>query len=210
MRQEQAGQPHESAAQQHANGAGGGQGSDEDRSSEWLVFGERRIYENRWVTVALADIQQPDGQRYEHHKVYLPPAAMVAMLDDQDRVFMMWRHRFVPDVWNWELPGGVVDAGEKPAKVAVREVVEETGFRPTGVLEHVVTFEPMIGTVTSPHHVYVVRGVEKVGEPTEKNEAQHTAWVPLDEIPQLIKAGRIVNSGTLVAVQHLLISRKQA
>src|ERR1700722_16673874 len=29
---------------------------------------------------------------------------------------MLWRqrHRFVPDLWGWELPGGLVDADEEP------------------------------------------------------------------------------------------------
>lgn len=29
----------------------------------------------------------------------------------------------------WELPGGTVEAGEDPARAAVREVAEETGLR---------------------------------------------------------------------------------
>ncbi|MEV1042970.1 NUDIX hydrolase [Streptomyces sp. NPDC050204] len=181
-----------------------------EKASEWQVFGERPIYENRWVTVALADIQEPDGTRYEHHKVYLPHAAMVAMLakrDGRDCVLMMWRHRFVPDLWNLELPGGLVDEGERPADTAVREVVEETGYRTTLPLERVVDFEPMIGTVTSPHHVYIARGVEKIGEPTEKNEAARLEWIPLDDVLGLIAAGKIRNSGTLVAVLYLLATR---
>jgi DNA-binding FadR family transcriptional regulator/8-oxo-dGTP pyrophosphatase MutT (NUDIX family) len=177
---------------------------DGDRSTAWIVHGERPIYENYWVTVTQADIQTPDGERFDHHKVYLPPAAMTAMLDDQGRVFMMWRHRFVSDTWNWELPGGVVDDGEDPAGTAAREILEETGYRPTGELEHVVTFQPMIGTVASPHHVYVARGVEYVTAPTEVNEAQRTAWIPLEQIPELIARGEIANSGALVALLYIL------
>ncbi|MEV6676315.1 NUDIX hydrolase [Streptomyces erythrochromogenes] len=176
-------------------------------STAWQVHGERLIYENRWVTVAMVDVETPDGERFDHHKVYLPSAAVLAMVDDLDRVYMMWRHRFVPDLWNWELPGGLVDAGEKPAQTVVREALEETGYALTGDPEHVVMYEPMIGTVTSPHHIYIARGVVKVAEPTEKNEAQRTAWIPLDEVPALIAAGQIANSGTLIAVQHLLITR---
>ncbi|MFJ5635059.1 NUDIX hydrolase [Streptomyces goshikiensis] len=178
-----------------------------DTSTAWQVHGERAIYENRWVTVAMVDVETPDGEHFDHHKVYLPSAAVLAMVDDLDRVYMMWRHRFVPGLWNWELPGGLVDAGEKPAQTVVREALEETGYALTGDPEHVVMYEPMIGTVTSPHHIYIARGVVKVAEPTEKNEAQRTAWIPLDEVPALIAAGQIANSGTLIAVQHLLITR---
>lgn len=177
---------------------------DGDRSTAWLVHGETPIYENYWVTVTKADIQTPDGERFDHHKVYLPAAAMTAMLDDAGRVFMMWRHRFVSDTWNWELPGGLIDPGEDPKVTAVREILEETGYRPKHDLEHVASFEPMIGTVTSPHHVYVARGVEQVAEPTEKNESQRTAWIPLDRVRELIAKGEIANSGTLVALLYLL------
>jgi integrase len=53
----------------------------------------------------------------------MPTAAVTAVLnDDLTRVLLMWRHRFVPDLWNWELPGGLVDEGEEPAQTAAREV----------------------------------------------------------------------------------------
>lgn len=64
--------------------------------------------------------------------------AVTAVLDDQDRVLMMWRYRFVPQQFGWELPGGIVDPGEEPLDTALREVVEETGWRPK-TLEHVVS-----------------------------------------------------------------------
>ncbi|MFF2571090.1 NUDIX hydrolase [Streptomyces sp. NPDC058084] len=192
---------------------GAGELSEAEKASQWQVFGERPIYENRWVTLAKADIQEPDGTRYEHHKVYLPAAAVVAMVeerDGQERVLMMWRHRFVPDLWNYELVGGLLENGEDPAEAAVREVIEETGYRTTRPLERVVDFEPMIGTVTSPHHIYIARGVEKVGEPTEKNEAARLEWIPLDDVLGLIAAGKIRNSGTLVALLYLLATRQSA
>lgn len=57
---------------------------------------------------------------------------MAVVLDQQDRVLMMWRHRFVIDRWVWELPGGYVDGSEDPVVTAAREVEEETGWRWTG------------------------------------------------------------------------------
>ncbi|MFE9405305.1 NUDIX hydrolase [Streptomyces sp. NPDC006530] len=179
-------------------------GDDGDRSSAWLVHGERPVYENYWATINTADVPTLDGSRFEHHKVYLPPAAIVVMVDDQGRVFMIWRHRFVSDTWGWELPGAVVDDGEEPAETVAREAVEETGYRITGPLDYVATYQPMNGTVERPHHIFVAHGAERAGEPSERNEGHHAVWVPLDQINSLIQRGLISSSGTLIAVLHLV------
>jgi len=51
----------------------------------------------------------------------------------------------------------------------VREVEEESCYRPRSI-EHLVTFEPMIGMVCSAHHVFLARGVERIADATELNE----------------------------------------
>jgi 8-oxo-dGDP phosphatase len=174
-----------------------------DPQAAWTSHDERTIYESPWVTVGLADITQPSGQRFEHHTVTLPAAAMTVVLDDSgENVLLSWRHRFVPDLWNWELPGGLLDNGEEPAATAAREVEEETGYRPRS-LEHLVTFEPMAGTVRSAHHVFLARGAEFVGDPTEVNEGTFR-WVQLAKVPELIEDGQVGNSGALIGLLHVL------
>jgi 8-oxo-dGTP pyrophosphatase MutT (NUDIX family) len=179
-------------------------GDESDVETQWQVHGRRWLYESKWVRLGLVDVELPDGQRFEHHTLWMPSAAMTALLDDAGkRVLLMWRHRFVADVWNWELPGGLVEDGEDPALTAAREVEEETGYRPRR-LEHAVTFQPLIGMVDSPHHVYVGHGAEKVGEPSEINEMQRMEWIPLADVPGLISDGLVRASGSLVALLHVL------
>ncbi|MGW7054897.1 NUDIX domain-containing protein [Streptomyces sp. NPDC054887] len=171
----------------------------------WQIHGERTLYDNRWVKLGLVDVEPPGVERFEHHVVRLHHVAIAAVLDDQDRVLMLWRYRFVPDSFGWELPGGIVDADEDPAAAALREVEEETGWRPDD-LKHVVTYQPMVGMVDSPHEIYVGRGAKHIGEPTDLEEAGHVAWVPLGDIPGLMARGELMGSGTLVALLHVLAS----
>jgi len=172
----------------------------------WEVVDSRPIYSNEWINVAMADVVLPSGERITHHMVLMPAAAMTVVFnDDDDAILMSWRHRFVADVWNWELPGGIVDHGEEPAETAVREIVEETGFRPRN-LARLTSFEPMIGMVTSPHHVYVAHGAERVGDPTEQDEGRFE-WVPLDKVRALIAAGEVRNAGALVGLLYCLAIR---
>ncbi|WP_431890655.1 NUDIX hydrolase [Nocardiopsis alba] len=179
--------------------------SSEGGRGRWVVHGERAIYDSPWVRLGKADITTPSGNRFEHHTVTLPSAAVIAIVDRAgEHVLMSYRHRFVPDVWGWELPGGLLDPEETPEQTAVREALEETGHR-VGSVEHVATFEPMIGTVRSPHHVFVGRDAEPVADPTEFDEGVYE-WVPLAEVRGLISKGRIQSSGTLIALLHILAS----
>lgn len=177
--------------------------SDSD-ASRWNIYGERTLYDNPWVRLVQVDVEPPNGKRFWHHVVRLQTVALAVVMDDQDRVLMMYRHRFVPDAFGWELPGGILDAGEDGATAAVREVEEETGWRPTGTPLRLIRFEPMPGMVETPHEVYAMRGAEYVGEPTDLEERARIAWIPLADIPKLIHDGQVAGSGSLVGLLHVL------
>ncbi|MBN6058347.1 NUDIX hydrolase, partial [Nonomuraea sp. RK-328] len=147
----------------------------------------------------MADVEIPGGERFEHHVVHLDRAAIAVVVDERDRVLLMWRHRFVFDRWGWELPGGLVEAGEDPMATAVREVEEETGYRAKQV-EHLVSYQPMAGMVDSEHILFLMRGAELVGKPEGEVEADRIEWVPMAEIPGMIAGGDIWTSGTLIGL----------
>ena len=170
----------------------------------WMIHGERVVYDSRWVRLSLVDVEPPGSEPFEHHVVRLFRVAVAAVIDDSDRVLMLWRYRFVPGRFGWELPGGVVEDSEDPAEAAARETEEETGWRPVRPLRHLLTFQPMVGMVDSEHVVFVGRDPEKIGEPTEANEADRIEWVPLASVPELIDSGQIWNAGTLIALLRAL------
>jgi hypothetical protein len=101
---------------------------DFDDSTRWRVHGQRPLYECEWIKLYMTDVELPDGDRFEHHTVWMPTAAMTAVLnDEQTHVLLMWRHRLVPDLWTWELPGGLVDEGEEPPARSASSRMASTG-----------------------------------------------------------------------------------
>lgn len=126
------------------------------RASEWTIHGERVVDDSRRAVLSIADVELPDGVRFEQYVLRVPGAAMVIVLDDEERVLMMWRHRFILKRWVWELPGGYLDLAEDPMTCAAREVEEETGWRPRS-MEKLVTFQPMVGTIDQENVVFLAR-----------------------------------------------------
>lgn len=168
------------------------------------VLDERTLYDNEWVRLVQLKIEPPDGRQFWHHVVRLQTVALALVIDQEDRVLMVWRHRFVPDAFGWELPGGIVDADEDPEATAARETEEETGWRPMRPLSRLNSFQPMPGMVDTPHVVYMASGAEHVGEPTDLEESGIVEWISLRDVPDLIRAGQIAGAGSLVALLHVL------
>jgi 8-oxo-dGTP pyrophosphatase MutT (NUDIX family) len=173
------------------------------------VHGERSLYSSRWVDVKLVDVELPDGERFEHHALRMQHVAVVVVVDEQDRVLMLRRHRFIDDSWGWEVPVGIVEQGEDPRDTAMREAEEETGWRPRD-LSLILTFQPAIGIADSEHHVFLGHGAERVGPPTDINEADTVAWVRLLDVLGMVSKGEIRDGASLVGLLHLLASRDGA
>jgi len=176
------------------------------RASEWIIHGERIVDDTRRAVLSIADVQLPDGVRFEQYVLRVPSAAMVVVLDDDERVLMMWRHRFILGRWVWELPGGYLDRDEDPAVCAAREVEEETGWRPRE-MSQLLTFQPMVGTIDQPNIIYLAKGADNTGAVPDINEAERLGWIPLAEVQQRIGAGEIVGAGSVAGLLAVLLAK---
>ncbi|AYY12657.1 NUDIX hydrolase [Actinobacteria bacterium YIM 96077] len=172
----------------------------------WTVHGKRLVYSSQWMELFLSDIEIPNGVRYEHHLIRLAPSVAVAVLGNSNQVLMLWRHRFTTDTWNWEIPGGSVEADEQPAQAAAREVEEETGWRPH-VLSELAYIQSMAGIAEAEQHIFLAEGARYIGPSVDSHESDRIAWIPLADVPELIARRQIVGGATVVALLQLRLSR---
>lgn len=166
----------------------------------WTVHGERSLYDSDWVSLSLVDVELPDGKRFEHHVVRVPQEAAGTLVHDAERgVLLIWRHRFVTDVWGWEIPAGRIDAGEAPAAAAAREVLEETGWAP-GPVTPLCRYEPAHGITDHVFNLFVADGATHVGDPVDGHEAERVEWIPVEELRALVRRGEMPDGLSLTAV----------
>lgn len=174
--------------------------------TRWTIHGERLVDENPHIRLSIASVELPDGKQFEQYVFRMRRCAMTVVLDELgERLLLIWRHRFIVDQWDWEIPGGYIDPGEDGLAAAAREVEEETGWRPRSV-EFLLTFQPAIGSADAPQDVYVARGADLVGEP-EIDEAEAVRWVPIDEAQEMIQRGEILGAATVIGVMHAVAER---
>ena len=41
-----------------------------DEHGGWRTYGEKTIYDNRWVRLGLIDVEAPNGERWDYHVVH--------------------------------------------------------------------------------------------------------------------------------------------
>lgn len=169
----------------------------------WKVHSEIPLYTDQWLDIRMADVELPDGRHLEHRVIRTHPGAGAVVVDDRQRVLLLWRHRFITDSWGWEIPIGGIEPGETPAEAAAREVEEETGWRP-GPLRPLIYSQPSNGLNDSQHDIFRADSATKIGEPTEAHEAETIDWVPLADVRRLIDKRDIVSGTTMVALLYLL------
>ena len=172
---------------------------------QWKTIKEETVSANQWFKLNRADVELPDGRHLDHFLLRQPPVGLVAIINEHDQALLLWRHRFIPDSWGWELPSGKVEDGEAIASAAAREAFEETGWKPRN-LRHLVSLEVSSGFSDACHHVYWTDEAEYVGPPQDAYESDRIEWVPLADVPALVAKGQIRAANTvaaLLALKHI-------
>jgi 8-oxo-dGTP pyrophosphatase MutT (NUDIX family) len=172
----------------------------------WRNLGEKPVVETPWFRLRQAEVELPGGQRIDHYLLRLPPYLHTVLLDGSDRVLMLWRHRFIPDSWGWEIPSGIADRDEDWPAAAARESLKESGWEPSQ-LTLLLRLEPSGALTDSVAHIYWTRHAEYRGDPLAGFEAERIEWIPLPAIPELIASGQIHAAVTAASLLYLLQKR---
>lgn len=172
------------------------------------IIAERTVAAVGFLEIHSLDMQAPDGSVTERIAVRHPGAVGVVALD-RDAVILIRQYRAAVGRALLEIPAGKLDvAGEPSAVTATRELEEEIGMRP-GVIE------PIFGFYTTPgftnEHIELFVASDLTPVPPTPHGPEETAAeivrVPLDELPQLLASGEVLDVKTLAGLQWLLLRR---
>jgi nudix-type nucleoside diphosphatase (YffH/AdpP family) len=111
------------------------------------------------------------------------------------------------DGYVYEIPAGVMEAGENPEETIIRETLEETGYK-SQKPELLLTFYPTVGILDEKIHLYsgIVTEEDKIedggGLDTEK-EFIDIIELPYSEALSMVDNGEIVDGKTIIGLFYL-------
>jgi ADP-ribose pyrophosphatase len=169
------------------------------------IVGERAGWQGRRMGVAIAEVEGPDGARFEREIIHHPGAVGVMPLHDDQTVTLVHQYRVAIGSDMWEIPAGLRDVADEPtAETARRELAEEAGLR-AGRMEHLVTFHNSAGFSDESVVVYLATELADVADDRQGIEEQHMRIerMTLDDALAMVDDGRITDAKTMIALLTL-------
>lgn len=114
---------------------------------------------------------------------------------EEGRVLLSRQYRLIVNRIALEIPGGGIEAGESPEETAVRECLEETGFRPVQP-RPLLCYHPSLDIIRNFTHIFVSEASQLEGSVPD----DACTWLPLTHCLDMIFRGQLVDVLTIVAV----------
>ncbi len=157
-----------------------------------------KVFSGRRFDVETNKIILPNGNEMNVEKAHSAEVAVILpILSGQ--VIMLRQFRPVIGKWMYELPAGLIDAGEKPVDAARRELREETGFLAAKMHRIIDVFS---SPGFSDEHVYIffASDLKEVGQELEPSENIKLLKIPIDKAIDMAKSGKIKNVHSVAAL----------
>ena len=144
----------------------------------------------------------PTGLRIELEIARHPGAGVALAMNDNNEVCLLRQYRHAAGGWIWELPAGLIEAGEQPLQCAQRELQEEAGIEARD-WKPLVSFWSTPGFCTERLHVYCASGLSEVPPQRDIDEVLEVHWLSISEALALCDSGEISDAKTLLGLYSL-------
>jgi ADP-ribose pyrophosphatase len=163
------------------------------------ILSTKRMYSGRIVTLDLCEVELPDGQHQMREIIHHSGAVGVIALDDQNCVLLVRQFRSAAAQVMNEIPAGLLNSGEDPMMAAIRELQEETGFKP-GKIEPLGGFYTAPGYTTEFIHLFLATQLIESRLPADEDEFIELHHVTLTDALTMIDRGEIQDAKTIIAL----------
>ena len=168
---------------------------------ETLLEAEQ-VYRGHFLDVRRDRVRLPNGDTAHREYIVHPGAVMVVPLLDDGRLVVERQFRYPLGRVVLEFPAGKLDAGESPLQCAIRELVEETGYRArewarAGILHNAIAYS------TEGIEVWFARGLVAGERRLDAGEFLDVTTTTLRALVDLARRGELTDAKTLIGLNWL-------
>lgn len=144
-------------------------------------------------------LELPDGREVVYDYIDHRAGACVLPVTADGKLILVKQYRNSIDDITYEVPAGLIDAGESPEAAAARELEEEIGYV-SGRLEYVTRTVLAIGTSNEQTYIYIGHDLKSGHMYQDADENIESEIIDIMDAEGMIRDGRIVDSKTIIAV----------
>jgi ADP-ribose pyrophosphatase len=161
-----------------------------------------KIFDGRVISLQVDTVTMPNGAQTKREIVKHPGAsAVLALIDGKLLVVEQYRKALGKSIV--EIPAGKIDPGEAPHAAAVRELGEETGYRPvSGEMALLSGFYTSPGFANERVYLYFTDDVVQGDVHLDDDEFVEVSLITLEEALELMAQERICDAKTVMAVWY--------
>ncbi|MEX0610445.1 MAG: NUDIX hydrolase [Balneolaceae bacterium] len=173
----------------------------------WITTSERLEYTTNIFKLLQRDMHiASENHSATFSIVEAPDWINVIPLTPENEIILVEQFRYGIDKPTLELPGGMIDEGEKPLETAKRELLEETGFAGTD-WESLGKVSSNPAFLTNHTHFYLAENCKKIQEQQlDGNERIKVHLMPMSEFLEMVADGQVHHSLVVAAVAKYLLT----
>lgn len=161
----------------------------------------RSVFRGRIVDLGLETAILPSGRQVELEVIRHPGAAAVVPVHADGTVTLVHQYRHAGGGMHFEIPAGVLEAGEPPEACAARELSEEVQLR-AHRLTALTTIHTTPGFTDERIHLFLGRDLTPTHDQPEPDEYIEVVRIPLAEALAMTTDGRLTDAKTICGL-HL-------
>jgi ADP-ribose pyrophosphatase len=173
------------------------------RSKQAKVLSSNTIYNGPVFGIRRDEVIEPSGVRTTREVITHPGSVVVLPVLPDGRILVIRQYRHAAHQYLWELVAGRIDAGESPRDAAVRELIEETGYRARSFRIFLDVF-PTPGFLEERMFILLAEGLTAGEAEPEEDEKLFSRAFSFKQLEEMIRTGKLRDAKSIAGILFYL------
>jgi ADP-ribose pyrophosphatase len=167
------------------------------------------LFKGRVFGVRRDEVLEPSGARAIREVITHPGSVVILPVLADGRILLIRQYRHATRQFMWELVAGRIDAGENPHHAAVRELIEETGYRARRFRVFLDVF-PTPGFLEERMYILLAQGLT-LGEAEPEEDERITARAfTRRKLESMMRTGKLRDAKSIAGILYYFRFLKKA